>query len=356
MAPHEYFTDWKRNGFWKGFITLLISFLVITMLINVIVDPYDIYNVKLLPPWEFNPFQEKLSLLDKLDTPPNVLIIGSSRVVSVDPDVITDITGKPCFNMALTKSGPAFNLAQLKLALKKFGPSIETVVVGVEVLSFNRNYPVSQQGLLYPQYARYLVEHPYYIAIGDRLTLALSSEQLQLSLKSIYRRLIIRDALLDADCSPNGKINYLLLERQIAEGTFNFDEEIRTHVQGLIEAYFVDDFEGLDEERMAQWEEFLDICVANGIEIYAFIPPMHDRAWDAISELDSSEIVDEGREYLERTVPEAGGVFRDFSHIESFGGDPDEFYDSIHQRPSNLEKMIRELFRITEPEPEGESE
>lgn len=166
----------------------------------------------------------------------------------------------------------------------------------------------------------------------------------------------MRDSSVVADCSPNGKINYILIDSQIADGSYNLDEKLKTHIQHLIEAYHIDDFQVLDEECMSQWEEFLDICVENGIKVYAFEPPMHDSVWPVISDDKFNEVYEEGIRYLDRTVTEAGGVFRDFSHVESFGGDPDGFYDSVHQRPSNLDKMIRELFVVPGPESEGESE
>jgi hypothetical protein len=36
----------------------------------------------------------------------------------------------------------------------------------------------------------------------------------------------------------------------------------------------------------------------------------------------------------------------DFSRADRFGGDPDEFYDEIHMRPSNQAKLLDALFAI----------
>ena len=98
---------------------------------------------------------------------------------------------------------------------------------------------------------------------------------------------------------------------------------------------------------MKYWQDFLDLCHENGIEIYAYVPAYHPRLYDLLMELGGGEILVEVSDYLESTVTLQGGIYRNYMNIESFEGNPDFFYDEIHMRPENADLLIENLLGET---------
>ena len=55
------------------------------------------------------------------------------------------------------------------------------------------------------------------------------------------------------------------------------------------------------------------------------------------------ELIAEGQRILEEFRQKYGVVIHDFSSPETYGGDPDGFYDAAHMNPHNAELVARAL-------------
>ena len=70
---------------------------------------------------------------------------------------------------------------------------------------------------------------------------------------------------------------------------------------------------------------------------------MHPELWEFIQEKGVDHLYTETSEYVERTVAESGGVFRNYIELDSFDGDPEMFWDEVHMRPENGEALLWNL-------------
>lgn len=346
---------WRVPEFYKGYLYFTIFSLLMVMMLNILIDPFDFYGVDIFEPYELNSYSTKLALFKALDTPPEILILGSSRVEKVDPALVEEITGKPCFNWGLTGADTQSMLAALKLAVEEFDAPVDTVILGVDPNVFCPYFKMNSQVLLAPAYSKYFLDYPIYTAVSGSMNKLLSMEQFKSSLMVIRRDAGFDDSLPYRDYLANGVVIYPYREAMVANETFNLDEFLDWHIPKWVETYGTAGFTELSDERKARWLEILETCSAHGIKFIVYATPNHPRLSMKIEELGAGPANDAGRAFLEETVIEYGGIFKDFTDIESFGGDPDNFYDGIHLQQNNIALMTRALLEneFREPYREG---
>ncbi|MCX6647403.1 MAG: hypothetical protein NTY09_13750 [bacterium] len=105
-------------------------------------------------------------------------------------------------------------------------------------------------------------------------------------------------------------------------------------------------YSNLKPDRKLYWEEFLRICHERSIKVYAYMTPLTPELLERIYQIegfDADALYTEVRTYLEETISENGGVFRDYTEVSSFDGDPEDFIDAVHVGSKNGEIILRHL-------------
>jgi hypothetical protein len=83
----------------------LVSFFALlgaVLVLNTVVDPFALAGTELVPTAVENDRATKLTLIDELDEPPGILILGSSRARQAEPAYLQQLTGRSGFNAAVT--------------------------------------------------------------------------------------------------------------------------------------------------------------------------------------------------------------------------------------------------------------
>jgi hypothetical protein len=91
----------SRPFVWAALVSFF-GLLVAVVMFNVVVDPFALSGTRALPPAIENDREVKLSLIDNLEEPPGILILGSSRARLAEPEYLRGLTGKSGFNAAVT--------------------------------------------------------------------------------------------------------------------------------------------------------------------------------------------------------------------------------------------------------------
>jgi hypothetical protein len=334
---------WYQHTFWLVFFLSFIVSTVFVVLVNWIVDPFDLYGNDYLPPWQQNRYTEKYDLYRAFDPPPEALIIGSSRVGSIDPEAIEQYTGYRTFHWGVPSAGvEAFN-AILSLALERDDVDLNLIVIGVDPVSFEAGNPIQKQMLHEPHYTKY-----FDITLKqelDGVIRLITKEQTVNSLKVIFRSMGGEVMNTAQDHRADGMPLYSSREELIAEGKFDLQSNLDLRL-----AMYPDQFSCItgssviSEHNKRLWEEFLSKCTEHGIKVAAFTPTMHPRLYDRMEYLGAFPKYEEISSYLKETVEGSGGIYMDFTDLSSFGGDPDEFYDEVHMRRTNGNQMLSRLF------------
>ena len=351
IADRSAVDEWSRPGFWRTFLIVLGAILALVGMLNVLVDPLDLYGSGWLPPWQFNRYERKLELFSHLNPPAQALILGSSRVESIDPDLVSRLTGKRCFNWGLPSASAEIMLAVLRLAVEEHSAPIELVIVGVDPVAFHPSRWVHPQARLVPAYTRYFERAPRMAGIREKVSRLLTMEQTTTSYLVLRREAGLDEPQERVGYREDGRAVYFQRESAIAAGTFDLQQILGSRIPSYPEESLgLSTFSEMSQSRQRMWEQFLAMCNEKGIRVYVFMPPVHPDLWKLLVEKGAGPIFEEVSAFLDRTVTEAGGVFRDYTQLASFGGDPELFYDEVHMRPGNVEVVLKRLLAEDEAE------
>ncbi len=353
MAEANKDSRWGNPSLWRVFFGVLLATLVLTAAFNLLVDPFDLYGTGLVEPFQFNTYRKKLDLFREFakKEPPRALILGSSRAETLDPRIVEEITGERCFNWGLPSGRVETILASLRIAVEDEKAPIDLVVVAVDPLAFHPSLYLHPQSFLVPEYYRYFPYDRRLKTTFDKLLRLLTTEQTRASIEALEKATGLDKTPAAFGYREDGYALFYDKEAAWDAGTYDLDAELTRRVPDYPEQSFgLSNFKGLAPVRKAQWEQFLDICKNKGIRVYVFMPPVHPRLWEALSSLGAQPIFKETSDYLSRTVNAMGGTYRDFTQLDSFGGDPSQFYDEVHMRPSNTEILLRRLLQDQAPE------
>jgi hypothetical protein len=108
--------------------------------LNVVVNPFDIYESRWFEPIVLSTRRTKLTLYRERRPPPDVLLLGSSRSMTVDPAYIEERTARHAFNAAMHGAAARDYLAFARCLTAEAGfPRV--VVVGLGVEQFRGYFP-----------------------------------------------------------------------------------------------------------------------------------------------------------------------------------------------------------------------
>ena len=335
--------SWNHKRLWLTATVPFVILLVLSGCMNYIVDPFGLYGTGIYPPVAFSQYEHKLRLFREYVPRPRALVIGSSRVECINPELVEEITGRRCFNWANPLAKTELFYAELRIALEEYNAPLDLVIVGVEPDVFHPQADAPPQALTIYDYTRYIFDKPAYEAAKDKIGRLFSVEQTAASLR-VLSGTSDYNALEEYRFDANGYMRVTdygsLTDDMIVRGLEN---ELRDYPE---DHWGNPNFSNLNPDRKIFWEDFLRICHERGIMVYACMTPLAPELLRRIYELegfDAEALYTEVREYLEETVGEVGGVFRDYTDVTSFDGDPEGFIDVMHLKPENGEIMLRHL-------------
>jgi hypothetical protein len=335
----------KSTGFWKALLAAYFSVIVFIALFNFLVNPFGIYPPKILPVITFSIYEQKVYLLSKLNPPPSSQIIGSSRVQYVDPEVVEEITGRRCFNWSLWGSRTEILYACIRMALEEFHLPIDLVIVGVEPEMFHLTSPIHSQARITDSYMKYFSNEPVIQIAYEKAGWLFSYGQTHASFLSIYQSIRGNRNFNQGDWREDGFKPFEIDVNTVSEEVIReWEQAIDKGIDFYLENYWKPDkFTDLSEERKEYFRKFLDYCVDNGIQVYVFMPPQQPEMLRRIYDSGGEPVFEETKEFVRDEVLRIGGVYRDLTDLDSFGGDVRYFRDEIHMIPQNGEIMVREL-------------
>ncbi len=268
---------------------------------------------------------------------PEVVILGSSRAVMLDPVVIRRVTGRTSYNAAISSgAGRELRATAEFLDLRGRG-TMPHLLVMLDLEAFDNRRPTTRV----LDYQRRI--DAARAACGEADTCGAAWLQ-------AARRLVV-DAIARQRTSPrpyrttqrpDGRQINGLLERLDAQGA-NLDALRARRVAIRMRSYRPGGFDQIYPEPRAAFEQLLALANARGVEPVVVLTAMHPdcmrrcgpAGWNArraevramLDELDDS--------HRFRTI--------DFTVLGRWGGAGADFYDEIHLRPGAAARVVRRL-------------
>ena len=263
-----------------------------------------------------------------------------------------ELTGLRTFNFSGVGARAETIYATLRIALDDYNSPLKAIIIGVDPECFHPIMPIQPEARYIDAYAKYFIYHRAGRAtVLERIKRLLTLDMLDAtisSIRNIFRKYTNTPKMT---VSENGYTTWIQREADIADGTYNLQERLDQRVRKYPDrSIFFSDYTELSEVRMHYWQDIIDICRERGIKVYAFLPSVHPQLYDLFQAIGVDDLLGEISSYLETSLSGTDGVFKDYTSIESFGGSPDDFYDEIHMRPQNCERLFRNLLSGEEVE------
>ncbi len=335
-----------------------ITALVLAVLLNLIVDPFLIYGTGLVEPYRINSYVLKAEQIQAMNPAPRIIVTGSSRVNTVDPELVTRLTGKTCFNWGVPSAGLEVIQAILHLAVEDYRLPVDTAIIGIDPEVLFSEPWVHPQAVLAPMYTPHFGEVSFrsrFRGLLNSVTRLLTIEQVEASI-AVIRRELGDESIKEIEIyREDGLALYTPKEEAIEAGEYDLEGIIDSRLSRtpqIISQLVASS--GIPENRKNRWIEILDYCDQHDITVYAYLPPGHPRFIEACESIGAMPKLGEVAEFLASTIEEHGGVFADYTSIESFGGEADQFYDEVHMRKANNDRLLLDLFSGYNPDSGGE--
>lgn len=329
-----------------------------------------------LEPQEYNDRLVKANHLDALDVclRPQILIFGSSSLMSMRAADITAASGRTAFNNYVSGGRADDYLCMLRHLVDDLNYRPEFLIVGIETWTFA---PPTEQSSIIPGARRMLINvpqwirhHPqghWYRRAWARMVDLFSHDHLSASWRVLFRLHLDRSGyspLGKGIIAADGALIFASDDPMTLAGTRRSLADVRragvtsllcevmanqtTHRLERLRYYR---FDGLWTPAVQRFEEFLSLCQKSGIKVILVRTPLHPLAWDMLSthpgHLRNMRALDEHAQRWELIYPAIKGVV-DASQVEDFGGDPDDFYDEMHCGPENSKRILAQVAAFLE--------
>ncbi len=297
---------------------------------NYVINPLGLYSTTLTPPVTSTSHRDKLERWNALKSPPEIVILGSSRSVTAPVKVLQQETGKSVFNASVYGGSPRDYIAFLRYAIfHKQLPKFFIVGLGIEQVSEDVNVFFEPMDSL----AQYVQDSPSEAL--KRVRYLLDIGQTQATFKSLVSRVMLGETNtgnpFDVDgfrSFPDKPVFELAVDENIA-GAY-----IRTG--------------NLNATQILHLEDFLELCREQNIYVIFYMPPYQPRLLKAYEE-SPGYLPSQARleEILSNLRQKYDFAFFDLTHIESVSGTPDMFVDGIHPKPEAQLLILDFILRNT---------
>lgn len=306
--------------------------------------------------------QAKLDLMERLDAAPDVLVLGSSRSMQLDPADIEEIAGLTAFNGAVSGGTSKDMYLYARYADELWGDEFPHLVLGVvnDVLRpggtagfdprLKRFLPRDEQDreplevadeLLQVSTLRAAVRATRHVVPRDGATSLLDptggADRVDAGLANVGRQKNNRLDLLDArGMSQPG--------RDASDGTLT--SRIDRQMQEYLTASFAegDAFDGVDARGLQLLRQTIELANSRGDVPTLWTTPFHPDAFAMLP----AEHAERDRAFRAAIAsleddPRLRFEFVELDDLDSFGGDPDGFHDGIHMSVANTKRVIVHL-------------
>jgi hypothetical protein len=255
------------------FFSLVSSSIFSIGLLNIIIDPYDIFNISKIPginqqkPIKQN-HERLIKALDVARIKPKIIILGSSTSLRLYPKHPALNNNQTAYNLALPGSGMEEQLLYFQHALKN-QPNLKQVIIGLDFFSFGVGIKKA------PDFVAERLNKDN-ITTQDALNIIVSLNAIQSSLTTI----------IDNLNSKSGNVNNLDPE-QGADKLLNLEKpNVLKNFKDVIYSYFQkeDRYKNyqISQDRLNDLKTLVQICKEHNIELKIFFPPTHAMQMEAL--------------------------------------------------------------------------
>ena len=352
LAGHAEPLDSASAGSPRRFVVTLLATALGTIaavfFVNVLVDPYGTVGTNLLASGVPRDPSTKAALIKQLGSPPQLVVLGSSRSLKVQPSYLHRLTGETVFNAGVRDATPVEEYALIHFIHDRFpGAGIHWLWL-LDVEAF-RSDTISPELLDSADLAPYvsrtdrltsrfkgIVDLLSWRALEDSLSAIRASghsSQPSLSGPDMTARRIQHLIARSDGFAPDGfytRVDYDWNKGMRKYEAMYGDGTLYTHLHSLPKTYL--------ERALADLNRWGEAPVI-------VLTPMHPELKRELAPVGWAARHRELVSYLHELRARFRFRLLDFTSVRSFGGTPGGFYDPVHMREPNLHRMLSAIAR-----------
>ncbi len=316
-----------------GALASMLLLLAAVLALNVLVDPFSLAGTKLLPPALENDRTTKLDLIDKLETNPQIVVLGSSRSRQAEPRFIEQLTGKTGFNAGVTGGSAADSWVMVRTIAARFPHARRTYIWFVD-------YGIATNGIN-PQLAEDPRASPYLGRTGVGFSLADVGTYIGFdATKASFR--VLR-ACIEGSC--HGRIRYRAdgsltagSQRYLPERAKSLARTVGQKVEEI--RHQPRQAPRLGSKRLVWFERALAWMNAHGATPVIVLNPIYPSVWRLIQRRGAAR-PKQALATLRRLQRRYRFVVVDCEDISRWGGKAKDFNNATHVDQQNMRRMLR---------------
>ena len=326
------FKTTKNPKAWlKGIFIISFSISLFIFAVNYIVDPYHITQYNLLNIKYKFARDDRTEKLNYFKTLPSfdTILIGSSRVYSINPKIVSDILGGETYNFGVGTATVEDHLGVIKY-LEKNKKLPKNIIIGIDFYTFNPDVPpngyfLKNRELNFLSYQNYS---------EDYLAKFFSIDSFRASFKTLQKHFSSKEE------KPRFNANGWGGSYSSSSNNKNMPQEIQKELEENQELFYSNfTYNHIDPKRQAYYEEIKEICQKYHITLYLFTTPLHPYL---LKELEQHKSTSKAlKEFI--TFLSTFNNFRNFYQDEIFYNNVKYFHGITHTTPYAGDIIIRKL-------------
>lgn len=333
----KYITQRRRKNKFAvynfGFIGIAAIPLFLVGAFNWAIDPQDIFkspNFRQINHVKVNKDNNDrlYKAIDIIRLKPTNIIVGSSRTKQgIDPESPVLKTAENYYNLAI--NGPNFYEVKRYIEHAVYNQAnLKQIILGVDFFMFNQdleNQPTFNDSRLEKKH----------ITVNDGVQNLFSLDVLGKSLETIKASQKSPDTIND-DYGDNGFM---------PNRNFNNGESIWRFHQSIKLFFSLHSEYQLSQSYLNDFQEIVELCKKNNIELIIFISPSHATNWESIYTMERWEIFEQWKRDLVALTP-----VWDFSGYNSITTEPiakymKNYVDNSHYTPEIGDLILQRIFK-----------
>lgn len=317
-----------------SFISSLLIFVLI-FTTNYIVDPYKITNYNLLDikhKITGDNRAEKVNYFSTKNRFDNILI-GSSRVYSINPAAVTNLIGGTTYNFGIG-SATIEDILGITKYLERTNKLPNNLIVGIDFYTFNKDIPANSYFLKNKE-LNFLSHGEYSENYVEKL---FSFDAFKASIKTLKIH-VLKKKQSEKFNSLGWCGRYEDYSKKVIDLDF---VNVKKNINEKETQYYSDyKYSKIDQKRVLYLEELKNISKKNGINLYIFNTPMHPLLLKIIETNSNLKLAkQEFINYL--------NTFENFTnlyHDEDIYGDLKNFNDAVHTSSNAGDLILQKVLK-----------
>ena len=318
-SPHD-------RGFLRVFLGALAALLALVAALTWLVDPLGAFGTGLLPPAVVADRDQKAALYRDRRPPPAQVVLGSSRSKTLVPACLERLTGEPAFNFAVNGASTEDFLAILRFVRHEHPGATRALYLGLDpetMQSTGGTHRALEASRALAPFIGVGGLRARVAALGSDLFGWQAVSAAVGSLRSLRAPVAEPSTVLGAD----GMQQYRRAEAEIARGV-SLAPDIAASIPAILSRY--EAFPALDSTEVATLRRFVAEAHAAGIEVTAFIPPVHPALARAASHTAWLPRTEETVSLLRQLEAEHLLRYVETRDLAALGADSTGFLDGVH--------------------------